>query len=49
MSGKYLPDGLPHNRCCGKCGERVPITECCLDGDSECWLTRGWNELKLVI
>ncbi|WP_350914635.1 hypothetical protein [Providencia huaxiensis] len=37
------------NRCCGKCGEQLPVTECCLDGDSECWITQGWHELKLVI
>ncbi|MDX4947179.1 hypothetical protein [Providencia manganoxydans] len=37
------------NRCCGKCGERLPVTECCLDGGSECWITKGWHELKLII
>lgn len=37
------------NRCCGKCGERLPVTECCLDGDSKCWLTNGWHGLKLKV
>lgn len=32
-------------RCCGK-WEQLPVSGCCLDGDSECWVTRGWHEIK---
>lgn len=35
-------------RCCGKCGDRLPVTECCLDGDSECWITQGWHNISLT-
>lgn len=38
-----------NKRCCGKCGEQLPVTECCLSGDRECWNTVGWHELKLTI
>lgn len=37
------------NRCCGKCGERLPVMECCLDADSKCWITKGWHKLKLGV
>ncbi len=36
-----------HNRRCGKCGDKLPVTECCHDGDSQCWVTLGWHETKL--
>lgn len=36
-------------RQCGKCGDQLPVTECCMSGDSKCWATKGWHELKLVI
>ncbi|MEX9949219.1 hypothetical protein AB7X11_11960 [Providencia alcalifaciens] len=36
-------------RRCKKCSDKLPVTECCMDGDSECWLTRGWHEVKLGI
>ncbi|KJF79293.1 hypothetical protein UA45_00255 [Morganella morganii] len=32
---------------CRKCGEKLPVAECCLSGDSECWNTLGWHKLKL--
>ncbi|CDH34713.1 49 [Xenorhabdus bovienii str. Intermedium] len=34
-------------RQCGKCGDALPVTECCLSGDSACWTTLGWHEVKL--
>ncbi len=34
---------------CGKCGESLPVTECCMQGDSTCWNTNGWHEIKLHI
>lgn len=36
-------------RRCGKCGEALPVSECCLSGDAECWNTRGWHEMKLKV
>ena len=37
------------NRCCGKCGDSLPVKECVCDGDSQCWLTKGWHETKLTV
>ncbi|TKI06398.1 hypothetical protein FCN80_10235 [Martelella alba] len=34
-------------RRCGKCGDPLTITQCCHDGDSQCWVTRGWHETAL--
>lgn len=34
---------------CQKCGEKLPVAECCMAGDSECWNTLGWHELKLML
>ncbi len=34
---------------CGKCGERVPVNSCPCNGDSQCWVTRGWHETKLEV
>lgn len=45
---KSLIEKLSERRCT-KCSDKLLVTECCMDGDSECWLTRGWHELKLVI
>lgn len=32
---------------CQKCGEKLPVAECCLSGGSACWNTLGWHDLKL--
>ncbi|MEC5345068.1 hypothetical protein ABRZ24_20970 [Brenneria populi] len=37
-----------NKRKCKKCGEKLPVTECCLSGESECWNTLGWHDLKLM-
>lgn len=34
---------------CGKCGDELPIDSCPCSGDSQCWVTRGWNEVKLHV
>lgn len=34
---------------CGKCGERVPVNSCPCNGDSQCWVTKGWHETKLIV
>ncbi|EPW8571966.1 hypothetical protein ACWQEN_001298 [Morganella morganii] len=33
---------------CRKCGDKLPVTECCMAGDAGCWNTFGWHELKLI-
>lgn len=32
---------------CDKCGDALPVESCPCDGDSQCWITRGWHETKL--
>ncbi|WP_123329692.1 hypothetical protein [Erwinia sp. JUb26] len=34
---------------CGKCGDKAPVTSCPCDGEAACWVTSGWQGLKLVI
>lgn len=34
---------------CGKCGEKVPVNSCPCNGDSQCWVTKGWHETKLIV
>lgn len=34
---------------CGKCGDALPVKSCPCDGDSKCWVTRGWHETKLAL
>lgn len=34
---------------CGKCGDELPVKSCPCDGDSACWVTRGWHETKLSV
>ncbi|APY53891.1 hypothetical protein LFZ8_03125 [Salmonella enterica subsp. enterica serovar Djakarta str. S-1087] len=36
-------------RRCGKCGDVLPVESCPCDGDSACWVTRGWHETKLSV
>ncbi|MGJ0625295.1 hypothetical protein [Xenorhabdus bovienii] len=36
-------------QCCEKCGESLPVTECCFSGEAACWNTLGWHELKLTL
>lgn len=36
-------------RRCGKCGDALPVEQCPCDGDSACWVTRGWHETKLAV
>ena len=36
-------------RICKKCGDKLPATSCCFNGDAECWVSRGWNETKLTL
>ncbi|MDC9754557.1 hypothetical protein [Proteus mirabilis] len=34
---------------CKRCGEQLPVQQCCLSGDSQCWVTKGYHEIKLSI
>ncbi|ECU3941129.1 hypothetical protein D1313_19990 [Salmonella enterica subsp. enterica serovar Muenchen] len=34
---------------CGKCGDGLPVKSCPCDGDSACWVTRGWHDTKLAL
>ncbi|ECC7507217.1 hypothetical protein DCN17_09485 [Salmonella enterica] len=34
---------------CEKCGDTLPVDNCCMQGDSQCWVTRGWHETKLSV
>ncbi|HEI9843253.1 TPA: hypothetical protein SLN72_000164 [Morganella morganii] len=33
-------------QCSKKCGEQLPVIECCLEGDSECWCSS--QKLRLM-
>ena len=35
-------------RQCGKCGDQLPVASCPCAGDSQCWVTYGWHEMKIV-
>lgn len=37
------------SRRCGKCGDALPVANCPCDGDTQCWVNRGWHETKLVV
>ncbi|MBK0032714.1 hypothetical protein IBT47_10510 [Erwinia sp. S43] len=34
---------------CGKCGDKAPVTSCPCVGEAACWVTNGWQELKLTV
>jgi len=34
---------------CGKCGDKLPVDSCPCQGDSQCWVTGGWHDLKLTV
>ncbi|WP_099115221.1 hypothetical protein [Xenorhabdus miraniensis] len=36
-------------RQCGKCGDPLPVAECCFSGESACWNTLGRHDLKLSL
>lgn len=36
-------------RSCGKCGDTLPVESCPCTGDSQCWNTLGWHDLKLSV
>ena len=36
-------------RCCGKCGDKLPVKSCPSKGDSQCWVTAGWHDIKLAV
>ncbi|WP_368869966.1 hypothetical protein [Proteus mirabilis] len=34
---------------CVRCGDQLPVQQCCLSGDAKCWVTKGCCELKLGV
>ncbi|HDU8677075.1 hypothetical protein JEO92_11695 [Proteus mirabilis] len=36
-------------RKCERCGEQLPVQQCCLSGDAKCWVTKGWCEMMLKV
>lgn len=34
---------------CTKCGDQLPVKNCVLSGDSQCWVTTGWKKFILTI
>ncbi len=34
---------------CGKCGDKAPVTSCPCVGEAACWVTSGWQALKLTV
>ncbi|WP_238337097.1 hypothetical protein [Erwinia rhapontici] len=36
-------------RCCGKCGDRLPVQDCCCKTEEACWVNLGWHDTKLVL
>ncbi|MCK6677650.1 hypothetical protein [Enterobacter asburiae] len=34
---------------CEKCGDKLPVTFCPCQGDSRCWVTNGWHNVKIVV
>ena len=34
---------------CSKCGDSLPVNTCPCSGDSACWVTQGWHEIKLPL
>lgn len=36
-------------RQCGKCGDSLPVQDCCCKTEEACWVNLGWHETKLVV
>lgn len=36
-------------RKCGKCGDSLPVQDCCFRKEDACWCRLGWHETKLKI
>lgn len=36
-------------RCCGKCGDQLPVASCPHSGEAACWVMYGWHETKLTV
>lgn len=35
-------------RQCGKCGDSLPVRDCCFRDEDACWCRLGWHETKLT-
>lgn len=40
---------LISKRQCGRCGDQLPVQDCCLRKEDACWCRLGWHEMKLNI
>lgn len=34
---------------CGRCGDKLPVADCCLKEEDSCWARLGWHETKLAV
>lgn len=34
---------------CTKCGDTLPVKNCIMSGDSQCWVTGGWKKFILTV
>ncbi|RFU89022.1 hypothetical protein [Citrobacter gillenii] len=45
--GRHIK-AISANRC-GKCSDALPVDNCYMQGDSQCWVTNGWHQTKLLL
>jgi len=36
-------------RCCGKCGDRLPVQSCIFSEEIKCWVGLGWRDVRLIV
>ncbi|MFP2712374.1 hypothetical protein ACLEUQ_00590 [Escherichia coli] len=34
---------------CGRCGDKLPVADCCLKEEDSCWARLGWHNMKLEV
>lgn len=34
---------------CGRCGDKLPVADCCLKEEESCWARLGWHNMKLEV
>jgi hypothetical protein len=38
-----------NKRKCPKCGDVLPVSVCCHNGDNQCWITQGCHQLLIKL
>lgn len=38
-----------NKRQCGKCGDKLPVQDCCFKKEEDCWVSLGWHETKIKL